>query len=300
MAQERTVLVSCLTPTLKSEKYLEVFLREIERQDLFPNFEVILNMSSPSAEEFRIVNLYKAKYGEVLRVVTHDEIQPLGPAWNQCIAMANAEILAIWNVDDLRTPNSLRSQVDSLQNSEYVVSYGPFKIVNNFQDSNGRTVKVENLSAGDFLKGMYFGPFMAFKKAALQHSGLFDEQLVSGGDFDLSIRLALQGAAVRVPGLLGYYLDAGVGASTAPNSMQLVERTVIELRYGIYEKVDWQFVNRALNYDIKRVFYEEKSVPVSEIRGVSSLFGSGIENSTRDRGKLKTRIKNFIVRIVGY
>jgi hypothetical protein len=146
---------------------------------------------------------------------------------------------------------------------------------------------------------MHFGPFMAFKKDVLQYSGMFDEQLVSGGDFDLSVRLALQGAAVRVPVLLGYYLDAGVGASTAPNSMQLVERTVIELRYGIYEKVDWQFVNRALNYDIKHVFYQEKSVPVSEIRGVSSLFGSGIENSTVDKAKLKTRVRNFIVRIVG-
>jgi hypothetical protein len=140
---------------------------------------------------------------------------------------------------------------------------------------------------------------MAFKKAALQYSGLFDEQLVSGGDFDLSIRLALQGPAVRVPSLLGYYLDAGVGASTSPNSMQLIERTVIELRYGIYEKVDWQFVNRALNYDINRIHYLGNSFPVNEVRGVPSLFKLESVKSIRIKPKLKAWLFNLTTRVFG-
>ena len=299
MLQDRKILVSCLTPTLKSEKYLEVFLCELEQQDLFPNFEVILNMSSPSNEEIRIVDHYKSKYGEVLNVVTHKEIQPLGPAWNQCIALAKADILAIWNVDDLRTPDSLSSQVESLQNSEYIISYGPFKIVKGFQDRNGRVIQVENLSTDDFLTGMHFGPFMAFKKEALHDSGIFDEQLVSGGDFDLSIRLALQGAAVRVPNLLGYYLDAGLGASTAPNSKQLVERTVIELRYGIYNKLDWQFINEALEYDIKLLHSNGNRIPVSKIHGVDSLLDRKHGASKKPHMQLKTLISKILDTITG-
>jgi glycosyltransferase involved in cell wall biosynthesis len=299
MASQREILVSCLTPTLHSEKYLEGFLRDLELQDLYPNFEVILNMSSPSPEELRIAGNYKNKYGEVLQIVTHEDIQPLGAAWNQCISMSKSDIVAIWNVDDLRTPNSLSAQVNSLMNSNALVSYGPYQIVTRFEDKTGRLIEEKNLLPNNFLKGMHFGPFMAFKKSALQDSGWFDEQLRSGGDFDLSIRLTLQGSAIRVPALLGYYLDAGIGASTSPNSKQLVERTVIELRYGIYDKIEWKFVNQALDYDIKHLHFFGQVLEVSRIPGFSKCFEVSRDASSKYQASfvaISKRIRAFYLR----
>jgi glycosyltransferase involved in cell wall biosynthesis len=296
MSSEREALVSCLTPTLNSEQYLEVFLRDLELQDLYPNFEVILNMSSPSPEELRIAGYYKIKYGEVLQIVTHEEIQPLGSAWNQCISMSKSDIVAIWNVDDLRTSSSLSAQVNSLKYTDALISYGPYQIVRKFEDKTGRLIEEKGLLPSNFLRGMHFGPFMAFKKSALQDSGFFDEQLRSGGDFDLSIRLALQGSAIRVPNLLGYYLDAGIGASTSPNSKQLVERTVIELRYGIYDKIEWKFVNQALDYDIKHLYFLGQSLEVSKIPGFSKCFEVSKESSSNYKAFIATiskRISTF-------
>jgi hypothetical protein len=112
---------------------------------------------------------------------------------------------------------------------------------------------------------------MAFTKSGLADAGLFDEQLVSGGDFDLAIRLALQGRAVRTTVPLGYYLDAGLGASTSPQSKQLVERTLIELRYAIYDKIDWLYVDRALEYDVKHLFIRGERIAADSIPGVKSL-----------------------------
>jgi glycosyltransferase involved in cell wall biosynthesis len=271
MEQPRKIMVSCLTPTLNSEKYLEIFLSEIELQDLYPNFEVILNMSSPNDVELEIANRYKAKYGDVLQLIVHKNILPLGVAWNECIEVSKADVLAIWNVDDLRTPNSLSSQVKVLTDTDAVVSYGPYKVVNQFRATTGRDVLELGLTPEDFRRGMHFGPFMAFTKSGLSMSGLFDEQLRSGGDFDLAIRLSLQGVAIRTPEYLGYYLDVGLGASTSPESKQLVERTLIELRYAIYEKIDWLYVDHALNYDVKYLHIRGERIPVDGIRGVESL-----------------------------
>lgn len=290
MLHQDEILVSCITPTLKSEKYLEGFLKDLENQDIFPNFEVILNMSSPTAKEVHIADIYKAKYGSLLQIVVHDEIQTLGPAWNQCISLSRADIIAVWNVDDLRTPNSLSSQIQSLQNNEHIVSYGPYEVTKEFENRSGRLIEEKNLKHNDFLRGMHFGPFMAFKKSALTQAGWFDEQLISGGDFDLSIRLALQGSAVRVANLLGYYLDEGMGASTSPNSKQLVERTVIELRYGIYDKIDWRYINQALKYDINNIYFMNQEKSVSDIPGASAL----IEHARIPNASYG---KNFISRV---
>jgi hypothetical protein len=68
---------------------------------------------------------------------------------------------------------------------------------------------------------------------------------------DLCIRLALHGKAVMTTGQLGYYLNEGLGASTKPNSKQPIERTIIELRYGIYDKIDYDYLPATVRYDVR-------------------------------------------------
>lgn len=283
--------MTCITPTLNSEEFLETFLRELSSQTIFPNFEVILNLSAPSERELSIAKKYKEKYGELLVIVSHEEIIPLGVAWNECISMAKADFIAIWNVDDLRSPGSLEAQISSFESSGAVVSYGPYLVVNEFESRSGREILEQNLSQFHFLRGMHFGPFMAFRKSTLQHSGLFDEQLYSGGDFDLAIRLSLQGEAVRTDSFLGYYLDAGRGASTSPTSKQVVERTVIELRYGIYDKVDFSYINRALDYDVKNLIFGGQKIPVQSIPGVSQIFANYANVSVKRKYNLAHLLK---------
>jgi GT2 family glycosyltransferase len=103
---------------------------------------------------------------------------------------------------------------------------------------------------------MIFGPFIMFRKSALEKSGMFDEQLVSGADYDLSIRLAFNGKAVRTNGLLGYYLNEGKGASTRPNSKQRLDRTAIELRYGIFDKIDYDYAPEATTLHLHHIIID--------------------------------------------
>ena len=55
---------------------------------------------------------------------------------------------------------------------------------------------------------MYCGPFRAWKKVIHEKIGYFDEQLRSGADFDLMVRVAIVYKMKKTQGLLGYYLNA--------------------------------------------------------------------------------------------
>lgn len=235
--------------------YLKLFLDELPNQTIFNQIEIVLDHNEPDEEELGWVRDFQTKYpGRIKHIITNP-VEFIGPSMNRCIREASAPLLAIWNVDDLRTPNSLELQVEAFNKGADFV-YGNFQYVRKFGSKNGSWFdfsKYQTLPE-EFKRSMLLGPFMAFRKSLTETAGMFDEQLKSGADFDLAIRLAYHGKPGMAAGSLGYYLNEGKGASTRPNSKQPLERTVIELRYGTYEKMDYDFVVRALNYDIEHLY----------------------------------------------
>src|SRR5205823_2870055 len=71
--------------------------------------------------------------------------------------------------------------------------------------------------------------------------------------------------AVHVPEIIGYYLNEGLGASTRPGSLQPLERTVIELRYGIYDKLVFELVPKAVLYDVAHIHVGGRRVPIADL-----------------------------------
>nr|NIT99793.1 hypothetical protein [Nitrosopumilaceae archaeon]NIU86129.1 hypothetical protein [Nitrosopumilaceae archaeon]NIV64934.1 hypothetical protein [Nitrosopumilaceae archaeon]NIX60396.1 hypothetical protein [Nitrosopumilaceae archaeon] len=67
------------------------------------------------------------------------------------------------------------------------------------------------------------------------------------------------------PYVLGYYLDEGKGASTRGDGRQQIERTAIELRYKIMDKVDINYLESAKEYDIQHVYNFGKKIPVRNL-----------------------------------
>ena len=160
-------------------------------------------------------------------------------------------------------------------NTDCDVANGNFIIVTNFNSKRGQFIDHSIYYPGhnEFTRGMLLGPVFMFRKSLLQKSGLFDEQLKSGADFDLAVRFAIHNSNILcVPGVLGYYLNEGKGASTNGDGKQPTERTVIEIRYGIYDKIEQQWLDKAKNYNIKNILINgiwepiEKYVPDYEER----------------------------------
>jgi len=259
-------IVSTITPCFKMGRYLQTFLEQLPNQSIFEDLEVFLDLNEPNHEELGTALRFQTLYGPHLQVNVVSKVDPIGVSMNRCIDKSKGELLAIWNIDDLRTNFSLEDQVKTFNESlTTAFVYGPYKVVNKFGQTQGELVDNRKLNTHSFNKGMSAGPFFLFPRSHLAKVGLFDEQFKSGADFDLVQRLLTIGSPVSTRNLLGYYLDEGLGASTRPNSTQPIERTVIEIRYGHLESIDSLYLDSVADYNPSQILISGKWRSMGEV-----------------------------------
>ena len=256
--------VSSITPSYKSEKYLKGFLKSVQQQT-HNNFEIILDHKVPSENEINIVKKFNSKNNNIKHLVV-DRVDPIGVSMNRCIENSTGEYLCIWNVDDLRTPNSIEVMAKAFDERKDVdIVIGKYIMVNKFKRKKGNIVDESKRSHSEFLRGMLLGPFFMFRKSLLSKIGKFDEQFFTGNDYDLAMRLVRVGSYFCLDETIGYYLNDGTGLSTNPNSLQPIERTAIELRYNL-PVIDKSLIDVASkSYDVDNLYYDSKKIPVKQI-----------------------------------
>lgn len=253
--------VSTITPCYNMSKYMKGFLENLSTQT-HKDLEIILDHNDPTDEEITLVEEYNKKYDNIFHIIV-EGVDPIGVSMNRCIEFATGDYLCIWNVDDLRTPESIEIMARVLdENPEIDVVYGNYNIVPRFGETEGQYVNVEP-HIPELKTGMILGPFFMFRKSLLKKSGMFDEQFETSADYDLAIRLVRNGEAHFMSDKLGYYLNEGLGQSTRAGSKQPIERTAIELRYNS-SVIDPSLIDIAKdNYDINNLNIDDEKIPVS-------------------------------------
>ena len=255
--------VSTITPCYNMSKYMKGFLDNLSTQT-HKDLEIILDHNDPTDEEITLVEDYNKEHDNIFHIVV-EGVDPIGVSMNRCIEFATGDYLCIWNVDDLRTPDSIEVMAKALdENPDVDFVYGNYVIVPNFGGTEGQYVD-ETGRENELTTGMILGPYFMFRKSILEKSGVFDEQLVQGADYDLALRLAFNGKGLHLPVNLGYYLNEGLGQSTKPDSKQPLERTVIELRYGI-RVLEPQLVPYTQTYDVENIIVDEEKIPVANFK----------------------------------
>ena len=255
--------VSTITPCYNMSKYMKGFLDNLSTQT-HKDLEIVLDHNDPSDEEVKLVEEYNDQYDNILHIKV-EGVDPIGTSMNRCIEYATGDYLCIWNVDDLRTPDSIELMAKALdENPDVDFVYGNYVIVPRFGGTEGQYVD-ETGREDELTTGMILGPYFMFRKSILEKSGVFDEQLVQGADYDLALRLAFNGKGLHLPVNLGYYLNEGLGQSTKPNSKQPIERTVIEMRYNI-RVLEPQLMPYTSEYDVENIIVDEEKIPVSNLK----------------------------------
>ena len=252
--------VSTITPCYNMSKYMKGFLDNLSTQT-HKDLEIVLDHNEPSDEEINLIEEYNKKHDNIFHIQV-EGLDPIGISMNRCIEFATGDYLCIWNVDDLRTPDSIEVMAKALDdNPDVDFVYGNYTIVHNFGGTDGQYVD-ETGREDELTTGMILGPFFMFRKSLIEKSGVFDEQLIQGADYDLALRLAFNGKGLHLPVNLGYYLNEGLGQSTKPNSKQPIERTVIEMRYNI-KVLEPHLMPYTSEYDVENIIVDEQKIPAS-------------------------------------
>lgn len=249
--------VSIILSLYNSEKYLKKYFDDALLQKGIENIEFSIVHNEPSKEEIKLIEEYKEKLNIVYQAVP---LEGLYTSWNRAIKQSSGEYLACWNVDDLRYYDSIERMVDTLdRNPDIGFTYGDIVIVKKFGEKDGRFVKSKNFTRRLGTTGAIGGPFFMWRKSLIDKVGYFDEQFRSGGDFDYTVRLSIFSSGKKTNGVIGFFLNEGNGLSTKNANLQILERTVIELRYGIWYKIDIDFISKAMNYHINQIFENGKN-----------------------------------------
>jgi len=245
------VKVSIILSIFKAERYLERYFEEALQQKGIDNIEFSIVHNNPTRKEKEIISAYRDKLKIVYQSV---ELESIYQSWNRAIAQSSGEYLACWNVDDLRNYDSIYEMQKTLDNDESVgFTYGDIVIVNRFGKKVGRYVKTKKFTDHLGTTGAIGGPFFMWRKNLVDKIGFFDEQFKSGSDFDYTVRLSIFSRGMKTNGLIGYFLNNGSGLSTKSTELQVLERTAIQLRYGIWHTIDINYINKALDYQINLI-----------------------------------------------
>jgi glycosyltransferase involved in cell wall biosynthesis len=268
MDNENKPLVSTITSCYKAERYLPVFLEWLPRQSYFDKLEVVVDHNAPTDREIELIRAFQKEYPGRLKHMISEGVIPYGASWNRCIWGSSADLVTIWNVDDLRTPRSIEIQSKALLDDPDVdVVFGRFRQVRSFPSIEGPVIDYPSIPLSELTKYMFLSPFFMFRKSICSRAGFVDEQFRSSSDYDFVIRLAMHGRIKGISDELGYFLDEGKGLSTRSSSPREVEDIVIRLRYGIFDEVDFVQIPKVIShhYSISNLRVGEKLVPVSDL-----------------------------------
>lgn len=265
MEYNQSKKISAIVSIYKGEKYLQGFLDNVATQTVFDQLDLVVVHNEPTANEVSVIQKFQAKYQGVLNHIVVAR-ESLAVSTNRAIRAAKGEYVCIWNVDDLRTQNSLEMMAKTLDEDPAAgFTYGDFSIVKRWLGKEGRKVSCPEFSKKEFVQSMFTGPFYMWRKILCEKIGYWDEQCRQGADFDFSSRLAVESTGKKTNGLLGYYLDEGLGMSTNRATLQPIERVFIELRFGVYHKLDFWYYNRAKKYRINEILYNGKWIKKEEL-----------------------------------
>ena len=164
--------VSTITPCYNMSKYMKGFLDNLSTQT-HKDLEIVLDHNDPSDEEVKLVEEYNEQYDNILHIKV-EGVDPIGTSMNRCIEYATGDYLCIWNVDDLRTPDSIEVMAKALdENPDVDFVYGNYVIVPKFGSTEGQYVD-ESGREEELTTGMILGPYFMFRRSLLEKSGVFD------------------------------------------------------------------------------------------------------------------------------
>jgi glycosyltransferase involved in cell wall biosynthesis len=256
------ILVSVLLSYYKGEEYLEGYLKNVCEQSFANYLELVFVGCLLSDKEKNIIASYEDKIK--IKKIFLDELKPQSDCWNIGIKNSSADYCCIWNIDDVRTTYSVENQYNKINSDNDIgATYGMFIISRKFSNMAGQLIDHHQYPQKEYTRSFLLGPFFMFRKSLCEKIGYFDEQLRSGADFDFAIRLAANSRVDMIQSIDGYFLDVQKGLSTRGDNRQPIERTVVELRYGIMDKVDSRFIPATTEYNIYEIKQFGNMVPVS-------------------------------------
>jgi len=252
MVRHSEPLISIITPSFNSAKYIETTIKSVINQS-YKNFEYIIIDGGSNDGTVEIIE----KYQDKLSYWVSEPDQGMYQAVNKGLARAKGSIIAYLNSDDIYYPNTLKIVVNFFnRNDKISLVYGRL----DFIDKNNNwlyTLNYPKFFIYLFMRANFstIGQPASFWRGNMSmENKLFDEDLKLASDFDFFIRI---GRSYKV----SYFPE--VLAAFRIHNEQMTER---------YSKTAYD----EINIIHKRYFPNELKIKNYLIRSIYKLFFKAI------------------------
>jgi glycosyltransferase involved in cell wall biosynthesis len=259
------VHISVITSLYRCGAFLPDFLQHYARIENIAECELILIHNDPTVAELEMIRTFMQPQIQLVHIVVKRE--GLYASWNRAIEAASGEYLAVWNVDDIRTPGSLAAQKAALDQSKAALSYGDFYGTRKYGPHGEKLYEYPEYDRckKEAFKRHIIGCFPMWRKTIHKELGYFDEQFRLVSDYEFQLRVIRCFPLVKATSILGYYLEYAGHKLSSNRRVQHRERTALELRYHMYDKILLHCLPFALKYRINQIQNFGKWIPVRSI-----------------------------------
>jgi glycosyltransferase involved in cell wall biosynthesis len=196
-------LVSIITPSWNSAAFIEQTILSVINQT-YNNIEYIVIDGGSSDNTLEIIN----KYSDSIAYLVSEPDNGMYHAINKGISLANGQIVAYLNSDDLYYPNSLSKVVKIFNdNPSADLVYGNL----DFIDAAGNKLFTQIYPSFNWSRfvsanfAMIGQPSAFWRKGLIEEIGLFDETMKMASDFDFFIRAGKDAKLLHVQEILAAF-----------------------------------------------------------------------------------------------
>lgn len=222
-------LISIITATFNSERYLEDTIRSVIGQS-YPGVEYIIVDGGSTDHTLDIVTKYR---NQISKIISEPD-KGIYDAFNKGLKIASGDVIYFLNSDDYLYDKDVIADVAALfaENPDYRFIYGNVLVLDekvNYQYICGKHFTCEDLKTGDM------PPHQGFfvNRELIAKVGLFNTRYQISGDFDFIIR-CFKAAGARANYFnrtIAVFGEGGVSTDTEKRQLMNVERQQIVKRY---------------------------------------------------------------------
>ncbi|MBC7829369.1 MAG: glycosyltransferase [Chitinophagaceae bacterium] len=225
-------LVSIITIVYNGEKYVEQAILSVLHQS-YRNIEYIIVDGGSTDNTISIINHYREKVHKFIS----EKDRGISDAFNKGIKMASGTFIGILNADDWYEKNAIEMVIANGNQADII--YGDLRLWNN--DEVDFIVKGDHALLEHEMTLNH--PTVFVRKTCYENLGLFDESFKCAMDYDMLLRLKVNGSRfVHVPHVLANMRWGGF--SDAKWMMGVKETLAIKNKYLANQK----FLNQLYFY----------------------------------------------------
>lgn len=229
MKEEKKDLVSIITPTYNSSKYIVETIESILNQT-YSNWELLITDDCSIDDTLKIIDAYVLK-DKRIKLFQLNENSGAGIARNYSIEKSSGRYIAFCDSDDQWLPNKLAKQVSMMKENGIALSFSSYHIIDEEGHPKGKVIAKSKVDYKVMLRNNYIGCLTAMYDA-IQLGKVYMPEIRKRQDWALWLSiLKLTDKAYGIKEPLAVYRDRS-------NSISTNKKDLIKYNWAIYRDVE--------------------------------------------------------------